>query len=148
VGNSNLAVLVTALLFVRYLILDLQGACARFDHLLGEQIGRFCIAETGIDIGNDRNDMSLEILDLVHCRLLRRLVTGIARRIDVAEQQVQLARIGLPQECVKLLNQRRHRSLLVHRLIGQGTEFAAQGRDHPAGQIEIAALGIAKMLLD
>jgi len=36
----------------------------------------------------------------------------------------------------------------VHRLVGQGTEFAAQRRNHPAGQIEIAALGVAKMLLD
>ena len=36
----------------------------------------------------------------------------------------------------------------MHRLVGQGPEFGAQGGDHPAGQIEVATLGGAEVLLD
>ena len=146
--HGNLAVLVTALLFVGDLVLDLQRAGAGFDHLLSEQIGCLGITETGIDIGNDRNDMGLEILDLVHRCFFCCRVTSFARRINVAEQKVQFAGIGLAKEGVKLFDQRRHRGFLVHRLIRQGTELAAQRGNHPAGQIEIAALGAAEMLLD
>ena len=63
VRNGDLAVLVAALLFVGHLVLDLEGAGAGLDHLLGEQIGRFGIAETGVDVGDDRHDMGLVVVD-------------------------------------------------------------------------------------
>ncbi|MGY4485934.1 hypothetical protein ACVWWR_005125 [Bradyrhizobium sp. LM3.2] len=67
---------------------------------------------------------------------------------SAAEDVVQFARIGLTQEGVELFDQRRHRGLLVHRLVGQRTELGAQRRDHPAGQVQIGAIGLAKVLLD
>src|SRR3546814_17718375 len=42
----------------------------------------------------------------------------------------------------------RSAGLFVHRLVGQRTELAAQRGDHPARQIDVAALGGAEMLLD
>ena len=60
----------------------------------------------------------------------------------------ELTGVGLPQEGVELLDQRRHRGLLVHRLVGQRAELGAQRGDHPAREIEVAALGRAEMLLD
>ena len=36
----------------------------------------------------------------------------------------------------------------MHRLVGQRAELAAQRGDHPARQVEVAALGGAEMLLD
>ena len=35
----------------------------------------------------------------------------------------------------------------MHRLVGKGTEFAAQCRDHPAGKVEIAFFRGSKVLL-
>ena len=149
VRHGDLAVLVAALLFVGHLVLDLQRAGARLDHLLGEQIGRFGVAEAGVDIGDDRHDVGLD-----SCRprassfCFLGAVAGLARGVDVAEQAAEFAGVGLAQEGVNLLDQRRHRGLLVHRLVGQRAEFRAQRRDHPAGQVEVAALGRAEMLLD
>ncbi|WP_272886952.1 hypothetical protein [Phenylobacterium aquaticum] len=36
----------------------------------------------------------------------------------------------------------------MHRLVGQGAEFRTQGRDHPAGQVEVLPIGGAEVLLD
>ena len=36
----------------------------------------------------------------------------------------------------------------MHRLIGKWSELGAKGGDHPAGEIEIAAVGLAEVLLD
>ena len=130
--NGHLAVLVTALLFVRHLVFDLQRACARLDHLPGEQIGRLGIAEAGIDVGNDRNDMRLEIIDLRDQIGFAGLVSGLASSVERAENVVELAGIGLAQESVKLFDQRRHRGFFVHGLIGQRSEFGAKCGDHPA----------------
>jgi hypothetical protein len=57
------------------------------------------------------------------------------------------ARIRLTQEGVELFDQRRHRGLLVHRLVGKRSELGAKGCDHPAGEVQIAAIGGAEMLL-
>src|SRR3546814_5081486 len=65
-----------------------------------------------------------------------------------AEQAAEFAGIGLTQEGVDFLDQRRDAGLFVHRLVGQRTEFAAQRGDHPAREIDIAALDGAEMLLD
>ena len=147
-GNGDLAVLMAALLLVTDLILDLERAGARLDHLLGEEISRLGIAEAGVDVGDDGDDMGLEILDPGEQITLLRGVAGFARGVDVVEQQRQFARIGLAQEGVEFRDQRRHARLLVHRLIGQRAEFGAQGRDHPARQIQVFAPGRAEMLLD
>ena len=71
-----------------------------------------------------------------------------ARGVEIAEQHAELAGVGLTQEGVDFLDQRRDAGLFVHRLIGQRTEFAAQRGNHPARQIDVAALGGAEMLLD
>ena len=137
-----------ALLFVRNLIFDLQRAGACFDHLLGEQIGCLGIAETGVDIGDDRNDMGFEILDGIDQIGLCGGIAGVAGLVEITEEEVEFASIGLAQEGVQFLDQRRNAGLFVHRLVGQGAEFAAQRGDHPAGEIEVALLGGAEMLLD
>ena len=148
VRHGHLAVLVAALLFVGNLVLDLQGAGAGLDHFLGQQIGGFRVAEAGIDVGDDRHHVGLEIVDLVLHRLGLHGIAGGAGGIEIAEQAAQFAGIGLAQEGVELLDQRRHAGLFVHRLVGQRAEFAAQGGDHPARKIEVALVGGAEMLLD
>ena len=148
VRHGDLAVLVAALLFVGDLVFDLQGAGAGFDHLLGEQIGRLGIAEAGVDVGDDRHDVGLEVVDLFDQRRFLGLVAGLAGGVEVAEHVVEFARVGLTQEGVELLDQRRHRCLLVHRLVGQRSEFGAQRGDHPAREVEVAAIGGAEVLLD
>src|SRR5690606_25444094 len=134
VRNGNLAVLVTTLLLVGYLVLDLDAAGTRFDHALGQQVGGFRVAEAGVDVGDDRDDVGLEVVDL---RLdLGRLgrVTGFTSGIQCGEQQVQLTAVGLTQEGVQLFDQIGNRSLLMHRLVRQRAELGAQGGNHPAGQ--------------
>ena len=148
VRHRHLAVLVAALLFVGDLIFDLQRARTRFDHLLGEQIGRLRIAEAGVDVGDDGHDMGLEVVDLFDQRLFLRLVACLAGGVEGAEDIVELTGVRLTQEGVELFDQRRHRGLLVHRLIGQRSELGAKRGDHPAGEIQIAAIGLAEMLLD
>ena len=86
VRHRHLAVLVAALLLVRDLVFDLQGAGARLDHLLGEQIGRFRIAEAGVDVGDNRHDVGLEVVDRVEDRLFLLLVASLAGGVEVAEQ--------------------------------------------------------------
>ena len=72
--------------------------------------------------------MRLEAVDLGE----HRVAFGALGLVELAEQQVQLARIGLPQEGIELLDQCRDARLLVHRLVGERAEVAAQRGDHPA----------------
>ena len=146
--HGDLAVLVAALLFVGNLVLDLECASARLDHLLRKQIRRLGITEARIDICDNRHDMRLEILDLVESCLFLAKIVGCARGIKFAEKQVQLARIRLAEERVQLFDQRRDARLLVHRLVGQRTELRTQRCNHPARKIEVFALRVAEMLLD
>ncbi len=146
--HGDLAVLVAALLLVRHLVFDLQRAGARLDHLLGEQIGRLGIAEARVDVRNDRDDVGFVVVDRVLQPLGFGRVARFARCIQIAEHSAQLTRVSLLEEGVYLLDQLGHGSFLVHRLVGQGPEFAAQRGNHPARQIEVAALGAAEMLLD
>jgi hypothetical protein len=148
VRDGDLAVLVAALLFVGNLVLDLDSAGPGLDHLLGEQIGRLGIAEAGVDIGDDRDDVGFVAVDPGLDLLGLDRVAGFAGGVKIAEQQAEFARVGLAQESVEFLDQRRNRGLLVHRLIGQGAEFAAQRGDHPAREVEVAALGGPEVLLD
>ena len=66
----------------------------------------------------------------------------------MTEDIVELAGVRLTDEGVELFDQRRHRGLLVHRLIGKRSELGAKCCDHPAGEIQIAAIGRTEMLLD
>ena len=147
VRHSHLAVLMAALLFVRDLIFDLQRARTGFDHLLGEQIGGFRIAEAGIDVGDNGDDVGLEGIDLFDQRLFLRLVACLAGRVQVAENIVEFTGVCLTQEGVELFNQGRHRCLLVHRLVRKRSELGAKCCDHPAREVQIAAIGRAEMLL-
>ena len=146
--HGDLAVLVAALLLVRHLVFDLQRAGARLDHLLGEQVGRLGIAEPCVDVGDDRNHVSFVVVDRVLQPLGFGLVAAFTRRIQIAEHTAQFAGVGLLEEGVDLLDQLGHGGLLVHRLVGQGAKFAAQRSNHPARQVEVAALGAAEVLLD
>ena len=148
VRHGDLAVLVTALLFVGHLVFDLDAASTRFDHFLGQQVSRFGVTKTGIDVGDDRHHVCLEIVDAVQQVFFLGRILGATRRIEIAEQAAELARIRLTQEGVQLFDQRGHRGLLMHGLIGQRTKLGAQRSDHPAGEIQIAMLGRAVMLLD
>jgi len=147
VRHRHLAVLVAALLFVGDLIFDLQRARAGFDHLLGEQIGGLRIAEAGVDVGDNGDNVGLEGIDLFDQRLFLRLVACLAGRVQVAENVVEFTGVRLTQEGVELFNQSRHRCLLVHRLVGKRSELGAKCCDHPAGEIQIAAISRAEMLL-
>ncbi len=148
VGHGDLAVLVAALLLVGHLVLELDTAGTGLDHLLGQQVGGLGVAETGVDVGDDRHDVRFVVLDLVGQIVDLGAVTGFLGFFSGTEQVVELPGVGLAQEGVELLDQRCHAGLLVHGLVGQRTELAAQGGDHPAGQVEVAALGVAKVLLD
>ena len=148
VRDGHLAVLVAALLFVGDLIFDLQRARTCFNHLLCEQIGRLRITKTSVDVGDDGHDMRLEAVDLFDQCLFLRLVAGLASGVEGAEDIVELTGVRLTEEGVELFDQRRHRGLLVHRLIRKRSELGAKRGDHPAGEIQIAAIGLAEMLLD
>src|SRR5690606_28413571 len=49
---GNLAVLVAILLLVGDLVFDLDTAGNGLDHFLGQQVGRFRVTETGVDVSN------------------------------------------------------------------------------------------------
>src|SRR5690606_23934642 len=102
VRNRDLAVLVAALLLVRNLVLDLDAARARLDELPGEQIGRLGVAEAGVDVGDDRDDVSLVVVDRMIEALGLHLVARLARLVECAEHAAELAGVGLPQERVEL----------------------------------------------
>jgi hypothetical protein len=106
------------------------------------------VAEAGVDVGDDRHDVGLEIVDAVLDGLRLDFVTGVAGRVEFAEQATELTGVGLAQERVELLDQAGYGGLLVHGLVRQRAELAAQGRDHPAGQVQVAlALRVPKCFL-
>src|SRR5690606_38845925 len=148
VRNGNLAVLVTALLFVGNLVLDLDAAGTGFDHLLGQQVGGFGVAETGVDVGDDRYNVGFEAVDLSLNFSFLGLVASLAGVVQGGEQQVQFAGVGLAQEGVQLFDQTGNGGLLVHGLVGQRTELGAQRGNHPAGQVKVLPVGGLQMLLD
>ena len=147
-GNGHFTVLVATLLLVGHLVLDLDAARARFDQLLGQQVGGFRITETGVDVGDDRHNVGLEVVDLVDDLGLLGLIVGRLGVVQVTEQVVQFPGVRLLQEGVEFADQVGDRGFLVHGLVGQRTELGAQRGDHPAGQVQVAAFGIPEVLLD
>ena len=138
----------TTLLLVRHLVLDLDGTGSGLDHLLGQQVGRLGITKAGVDVGDNRHHVGLEVIDLVLQVLGLHFITRLACCIQLAEQAAQFAGICLAQECVELFDQTGHRGFLVHGLVGQRAKFTAQGSNHPARQIQVALIGLAEVLLD
>ncbi len=127
-----LAILVAALLFVRHLVFDLQRTSASFDHLLCKQICCFCVAEPCVDVGDDRHDMRLMAFNLVHDGSSTRRIVLFACIIQLPEQYVQLAAVGLTQKGVEFFDKGRNTCFLMHGLVGQWAKFAAQRSNHPA----------------
>ncbi len=92
--------------------------------------------------------MGLVIVDRRQQLPLLQHVARLARGIDLPEHPAQLPGVGLAQEGIEFLDQRRHRRLLVHRLVGQRSELGAERGHHPARQIQIFPVGRAEMLFD
>ncbi len=146
--NGHFTVLVAALLLIGNLVLDLDAAGTGFDHALGQQVGGFRVAETGVDVGDDRDDVGFVVVDLRLDLGGLGFVAGFAGSVQSGEQQVQLAAVSLAQEGVQLLDQVGNGSLLMHRLVRQRAELGTQGGDHPAGEVEVAFVGGLQVLLD
>jgi len=101
------------------------------------------VAEPSIDIGDNRNDMSLETID---CGYSGRFSLGIASRASVLEsleEVVQRYLIRLAQRDIDLLDEIRDCGLLMHRLVGEMAEAITKACDHPARQVDVRALGRA-----
>ena len=60
--HGHFSSLVATLLGIRNLVFYLDGAGAVFDHLLGQQVRCFLVAEPGIDISDDGYNMGLEAI--------------------------------------------------------------------------------------
>src|SRR5690606_34264397 len=148
VRNGYFTVLVTTLLLVGNLVLDLDTASTGFSHLLGHQVGRFCVTKACVDVGNDRYNVGFEVVDLADDFLLCGSVALGACCVQVTEQVVQFPRVSLLEEGVQLADQVSNGGLLVHGLVRQRAELGTQGSNHPAGQVQVAALGGAEVLLD
>ncbi len=148
VRNGHFAVLVAALLLVGNLVFDLDAASACFDHALGQQVGGFRVTETSVDVGDDRYDVSFVVVDLVLDLSSFGVVAGSASGVQSGEQQVQFTAVSLTQEGVQLFDQIGNCSLLVHRLVRQRAEVGTQSSNHPAGQVQVALVGGAQVLLD
>ena len=129
--HGNFAVLVAALFFIGNLVFDLNAAGAGFNHFFRQQICGFRIAETGVDVGDNRYDMGFKTVDFGKNILLSGFVAGRTGFIKRAKQQIQFAGIRLAQEAVDFLNQPRHRGFLVHGLVGQRAELRTHRRHHP-----------------
>ncbi len=146
--NGHFTVLVAALLLVGNLVLDLDAAGTGFDHALGQQVGGFRVTETGIDVGDDRDNVRFVVIDLVLDLGSLGVVASITSGVQRGEQQVQFAAVGLTQEGVQLFDQVGDGSLLVHGLVRQRAELGTQSSNHPAGQVEVALVGGLQVLLD
>ena len=119
VRHGDLAILMAALLDVRDLVFDLDGTGAGLDHLLGQEIGRLFVAEAGINIGDDRDDVGLEVVDLIPGLSGGDFITGLPGGFQITEIMVQFPRIGLLEEGIEFLDEHRHGGLFVHGLIRQ-----------------------------
>ena len=148
VRHSHLAVLVATLFFIRNLIFDLESAGTGLDHLLRKKVGCLGIAEPRVDIGDDRDDMRLMLVDGFQKAMGVDCISCFLRRVEFAEQAAEFACIRLFQESVEFFDQRGHACLLVHGLVWKRSEFATQRGDHPSGQVEVTAFGAAEVLLD
>ena len=116
--HCDFAILVATLLLIGHLVLDLNRTGTCLDHLLGQQVCGFLVTKARIDIRDDGNDVSLEVINFVkYCSLLNIVIAG-ARSVEFAEQTPELPCISLTQEGVKLFDQAGYRAFLVHRLIG------------------------------
>ena len=114
VRDGHFAILVATLFLVRNLIFYLQGTCARFDHLFGQKIGRLGIAETCVNVRDDRHDVGFMVFDFgKRLRFLGRVIscTGV---IKVLEEQVELTAVRLTQECVEFTDKGRDACLFMH----------------------------------
>src|SRR3546814_1992095 len=78
-----------ALFFVRDLVLELERAGTGFDHLLREEVRRLGIAEARVDVGDDRHDVRLVIVDARLDLLGLELVALGARSVEFAEQTAE-----------------------------------------------------------
>ncbi len=95
VRNSYFTVLVATLLLVRYLVLDLDTASTGFDHLLGQQVGRFGVTETSVDVGNDRHNVGFVVVDLLDQLSSLGAVASFFSFVQGAEQVVQFPCVSL-----------------------------------------------------
>ena len=136
--HGDLAVLVAALLGVRDLVFDLQRAGAGLDQFLGQQISGVFVAKARIDIGDDRNHMGFEIVQLFDDLGALGIRFG---GFQFLEQVVDRDLVGLTQRDIDFMDQIGDGGLFMHRLVGQVAPAVAQTGDHPARQIDISALG-------
>ena len=146
--NGYFTVLVATLLLVRHLVFDLDAASTRFDHALGQQVSGFCVTETSVDVGNNRHNVSLVVVDLALQLSRFSSVASVTSSIQLTEQATQLTGVGLTQEGVQFFDQTGYRSLLVHGLIRQRAEVGTQGGNHPTGQVQVTTLGVTQVLFD
>ena len=92
--------------------------------------------------------MSFEVVDLGLDFVLLGLVASVAGSVQIHEQQIQFTGVSLTQEGVQLFDQAGNSSLFVHGLVRQRAEIGAQGRNHPAGQVQVTLVGGLQVLLD
>src|SRR5690606_33044150 len=145
-GNGYFIVLVTALPRVGALVLGLHEAGTGLDQRLGQLVGGAGVTENGVDVGDDGHNVGVEVVDLGVDFSFLGLVDSGTGVVQGSEQQVQFTGIGLTQEGVQFFDQSSNGSLLVHGLVGQGTELGAQSGDHPAGQVTVALVGGLQVL--
>ena len=98
--NSYLTVLVATLLLVRYLVLQLDTASAGFNHLLGQQVGRFSVTETSVNVCDDRHNVSFKVVDLSDSFSFECLVARFTRSVQFTEEVIQFPSISLLEESV------------------------------------------------
>src|SRR5690606_13506575 len=147
-GNGYFTVLVTTLLLVGNLVFDLDTASTGFDHFLGQQVSRFRVTETSVDVSNDGHNVRFEVFDLAQQFFFLCGIASFASLVQSGEQQIQFTCIGLTQEGVQLFDQAGNGRLLVHGLVRQRTEVGTQCSNHPAGQVQVALVGGLQVLLD
>src|SRR5690606_40424899 len=64
-------------------------ASTGFNHLLGHQVGRFCVTKACVDVGNDRYNVGFEVVDLADQFFLCGSVALGACCVQVTEQVVR-----------------------------------------------------------
>jgi len=96
--HRDFAGLVTALLCVRHLILHLDAASPGFDHLLGQEVSRLLVAEASVDIGDNGDNVRLELVDLGDDFGLLGDICLLTSLVQSSEQFGEFPGIRLPQE--------------------------------------------------